>query len=51
MDDHTGWCLGCMRTIDEIAGWASFDEAARRRVCEALVVRRGQVGAIGSTTS
>jgi len=51
MDDRTGWCLGCMRTIEEIAGWAAFDEAAKRRVCEALVVRRRQWVASGSTTS
>ena len=51
MDDRTGWCLGCMRTIDEIAGWAAFDEAAKRRVCEALVVRRRQLVASGSTAS
>jgi len=51
MDERTGWCLGCMRTIDEIAGWAAFDEEAKRLVCEALVVRRRRVVASGSTTS
>lgn len=39
MDERTGWCLGCMRTIDEITGWSVLDEAAKRRVCETLVER------------
>ena len=47
MDDSTGWCLGCMRTIDEIARWSVLDEAAKRRVCETLEVRREQFGAGG----
>jgi predicted Fe-S protein YdhL (DUF1289 family) len=42
MDDRTGWCLGCMRTLDEIAGWSVLDEAAKRQVCESLDVRRAQ---------
>jgi predicted Fe-S protein YdhL (DUF1289 family) len=43
MDEHTGWCVGCMRTLDEIAGWSALDNAARRRVCDALVARRLQL--------
>ncbi len=38
MDAVTGWCLGCYRTIGEIAGWSSADrhekEAILRRVAE-----------------
>lgn len=51
MDDRTGWCLGCMRTIDEIAGWSVLDEAAKRRVCEALGTRREQFGVVGSNAA
>jgi len=42
MDERTGWCLGCMRTIDEIASWSVLDEAAKRRIGESLVLRRAQ---------
>ena len=47
MDDRTGWCLGCMRTIDEIARWSVLDEAAKQRVRETLEVRREQFGVRG----
>ena len=29
MDASTGWCTGCMRTIDEIATWGNISNAAR----------------------
>ena len=48
MDDRTGWCLGCMRTLDEIAGWSVLDEAAKRRIRESLDVRRQQFELPGS---
>jgi acyl dehydratase len=32
MNPDTGWCDGCLRTIDEIAGWSSFDDDTRRAV-------------------
>ena len=32
LDPATGWCLGCMRTIEEIAGWSSMHDDQRRRV-------------------
>ncbi|MFT4063516.1 DUF1289 domain-containing protein [Paraburkholderia sp.] len=39
MDASTGWCEGCLRTIDEIAGWSTFDDAARRAVWKAIEAR------------
>jgi hypothetical protein len=33
-------CVGCLRTIDEIAGWSGFTEAERRRVLALLPTRR-----------
>ena len=42
IDEHTGWCEGCLRTLDEIAGWSAFDAAARGRVCDSLALRREQ---------
>jgi uncharacterized protein len=40
MDPATGWCEGCLRTIDEIAAWGTLDDAARREVRAALLRRR-----------
>ena len=42
IDERTGWCEGCLRTLDEIAGWSAFDAAARARVCDSLALRREQ---------
>jgi hypothetical protein len=40
MDGATGWCEGCLRTIDEIAAWASLDDEARREIWVDLGRRR-----------
>ncbi|MBS0444766.1 MAG: DUF1289 domain-containing protein [Proteobacteria bacterium] len=45
MDADTGWCRGCLRTIDEIAAWASLDAPAKRAVRDELGKRRTQLGA------
>jgi uncharacterized protein len=42
MDAATGWCEGCLRTIDEIAAWGRLDDAARRAVLAGLPERRVQ---------
>ena len=34
MDDSTGFCLGCYRTMDEIQGWWDLDDAQK----QALIV-------------
>ena len=37
-------CLGCLRTIDEIAAWSSMDDGAKARVLAGLPARgRSQV--------
>jgi predicted Fe-S protein YdhL (DUF1289 family) len=36
----TGWCAGCLRSLDEIAGWSRLDEAAKRAVWAQLPARR-----------
>lgn len=43
MDDATGWCDGCLRTIDEIAGWSSFDDATKRAIWQAIGARHEQL--------
>jgi predicted Fe-S protein YdhL (DUF1289 family) len=42
MDASTGWCEGCLRTIDEIAGWSLFDDDAKRAVWDAIEVRHAR---------
>lgn len=36
MDDATGLCAGCLRTLDEIAAWGVLDDDERRAVWGAL---------------
>jgi hypothetical protein len=36
----TGWCRGCYRTLDEIAGWTRLDAGGRWAVLRACAVRR-----------
>jgi predicted Fe-S protein YdhL (DUF1289 family) len=40
IDAATGWCCGCLRTIQEITRWTSFSEEQRRAVLADLVNRK-----------
>ena len=40
MDARTGWCEGCLRTLDEIAGWSTFADTDKRTVWLLLEQRR-----------
>ena len=40
MHPVTGWCEGCLRTLDEIAAWSALDDAAKRAVWKLLPARR-----------
>jgi len=40
MDEATGWCLGCLRTIDEIIAWSTLDDSGKQDVWRALDQRR-----------
>lgn len=40
MDARTGLCLGCQRTLEEIAGWAGADDTTRRQILAAVTRRR-----------
>ena len=39
MDSVTGYCEGCMRTLDEIAAWGLMDNSAKRRVWQEIEQR------------
>lgn len=40
MNPATGWCEGCLRTIDEIAGWSTMTDLQKRAVWKLLPQRR-----------
>ena len=40
IEPRTGWCEGCVRTIDEIAAWGALDDRARREIWKRLPARR-----------
>jgi uncharacterized protein len=42
MDEASGWCTGCLRTLDEIAWWSQLDEEDKRAVLQQLPQRRVQ---------
>src|SRR4030095_2763045 len=39
MNPSTGFCEGCLRTLDEIAAWSGLDDAGKRRVWRAIELR------------
>jgi len=39
LDQKTGLCVGCSRTIKEIAGWAAMSDAERSRIMQELPAR------------
>ncbi len=47
IDQRTGLCAGCLRTLDEIAVWSMLDDGERRQVWARIDVRRAQGGVPG----
>lgn len=45
IDDATGWCLGCGRTLAEIGRWTQISDAERASVMRALPARVTAMGA------
>ncbi|HEX6137367.1 MAG TPA: DUF1289 domain-containing protein [Casimicrobiaceae bacterium] len=43
IDPESGLCVGCLRTLDEIAAWGALDDAARRIVWSAIGRRRASM--------
>ena len=42
MHPTTGWCEGCLRTLDEIAAWSRLDNPTKRAVWTQLPERLAQ---------
>ena len=40
IEPGSGLCTGCLRSLEEIAGWAGFSEAERARIMAELPLRR-----------
>jgi predicted Fe-S protein YdhL (DUF1289 family) len=43
VDGESGLCLGCHRTLAEVAGWARLDDAERDRIMAELPARRSRI--------
>lgn len=39
INPNTGLCIGCNRTIEEIAGWSQMTEDERKKLMENLKTR------------
>jgi predicted Fe-S protein YdhL (DUF1289 family) len=45
IDAATGYCVGCLRTLGEIASWSTLDDEAKRAVWAELGARRAGAAA------
>lgn len=43
LDEETGYCKGCFRTVAEVAGWLTYTDEQKQEVLECLAQRRGFV--------
>jgi predicted Fe-S protein YdhL (DUF1289 family) len=43
VDGESGLCLGCFRTLPEIARWSALDDAARAELMSDLPGRRSRI--------
>lgn len=43
VDGESGLCLGCQRTLSEIAGWSGLTEARREAILAELPARRSRI--------
>jgi predicted Fe-S protein YdhL (DUF1289 family) len=48
VDAATGWCAGCLRTLDEIAAWGALDDDDKRGVWKRLPARRAALARAAS---
>lgn len=40
MNARTGYCEGCLRTLDEIAAWPRLNAVEKQRILKILAVRK-----------
>jgi predicted Fe-S protein YdhL (DUF1289 family) len=51
LDCEVGLCVGCGRTLEEIAGWASMTDRERRAIMVLLPARLEKLEKSGSQTA
>jgi uncharacterized protein len=39
MNERTGWCEGCARTLDEIAAWSAMSDSEKTILWDELAAR------------
>ena len=47
IDERTGLCAGCLRTLDEIAAWSTLGDPQKRSVWALLEQRRHRMTSTG----
>ena len=50
VDQVTGFCVGCFRTLTEISYWATYTQQQRRRILTFVEVRRAALAGPGTTS-
>ena len=43
IDGESGLCLGCFRTLAEVAGWSRLSDAEREAIMDEAPARRGRI--------
>jgi len=43
VDGESGLCMGCQRTLPEIAAWSGFSDDQRRAIMAELPARRSRI--------
>ncbi|HEX3919444.1 MAG TPA: DUF1289 domain-containing protein [Caulobacteraceae bacterium] len=43
IDGESGLCLGCQRTLPEVAAWGRYTDAERAEIMAGLATRRGRI--------
>lgn len=43
VDGESGLCLGCLRTLAEVAGWTRLTDAERAEIMQGLPARRSRI--------
>ncbi len=51
IDEASGLCVGCLRTLDEIATWSVLDDDGRRDVLAAIERRRARLATARAWTA
>jgi len=49
MEENTGYCRGCLRTLKEIAGWERYSDTEKKQVLALLDARRAEARDSGGT--